>query len=264
MNRVLLCCLLCAPCGATEPKMQVRALPAGQTTIDVVTRTFGSRPALFCNLHDDENTSVEAAMEVLKQAPGRLVQLKHTGERIISVTVDDQVYRFDPNRIFTAAGVRKTLEDQSSWNPAAQQAVFGFGQALIDLYGLNPQSPTPIQVVVALHNNSEARYAASSYAKGQEYAQEASRVFLDPESDPDDFFFVTDPRLFEAIQDRGFNVVLQNNAAATDDGSLSVYCGQHEIPYVNVEAQHGHLEAQIAMIEALVEVLESLEMLPPA
>jgi hypothetical protein len=34
----------------------------------------------------------------------------------------------------------------------------------------------------------------------------------------------------------------------TDDGSLSVYCGKLGIPYVNVEAQHGHLVRQLKML----------------
>jgi hypothetical protein len=34
----------------------------------------------------------------------------------------------------------------------------------------------------------------------------------------------------------------------TDDGSLSVYCAQLGIPYVNVEAQHGHIWRQLYML----------------
>ena len=126
---------------------------------------------------------------------------------------------------------------------------------MIDLYQL-PR----VQAVVALHNNTPERYGANSYAPGQEYAQDAAAVHLVPGSDLDDFFFVTEHGIYQALVELGFNVVLQNNAAVTDDGSLSVYCGQHRIPYVNVEAQHGHLRQQIDMLTSLFTVLDKLDL----
>ena len=55
-----------------------------------------------------------------------------------------------------------------------------------------------------------------------------------------EFYFITTARLYGLLTPTGFNVILQNNAKATDDGSLSVYFGQRNIEYVNIEAQHGH------------------------
>jgi D-alanyl-D-alanine dipeptidase len=51
------------------------------------------------------------------------------------------------------------------------------------------------------------------------------------------------------------NVVLQDNRQVTDDGSLSVYCGKWGIPYVNVEAQHEHLEQQLQMLKVLLRII---------
>ncbi|MDR0289129.1 MAG: hypothetical protein LBH78_03695 [Rickettsiales bacterium] len=48
---------------------------------------------------------------------------------------------------------------------------------------------------------------------------------------------------------------MQNNKAVEDDGSLSVYAGENNIRYSNVEAEHGHLEQQIDMLSALHSVL---------
>ena len=45
----------------------------------------------------------------------------------------------------------------------------------------------------------------------------------------------------------------------TDDGSLSVYCGMKKIPYINVEAQRGHLQEQIAMLKELQNLLPSYQ-----
>src|SRR5262249_55000455 len=104
--------------------------------------------------------------------------------------------------------------------------------------------------------NTEAHYSALSYAKGGAFASDASDVFIKDGSDLDDFFFVTETAVFDALRRRGYNVVLQDNRRVTDDGSLSVYCGRSGVRYVNVEAQQGHLEQQVAMILALQEVLE--------
>ncbi|WP_225538204.1 hypothetical protein [Wolbachia endosymbiont of Mansonella perstans] len=48
---------------------------------------------------------------------------------------------------------------------------------------------------------------------------------------------------------------MQSNKMVEDDGSLSVYAGENDIRYSNVEAEHGHLEQQIDMLSALHSVL---------
>ena len=112
---------------------------------------------------------------------------------------------------------------------------------------------------MALHNNSAGQYSATSYLPGQELASYAADIHLQQEKDPDDFFFVTEQSLFEALSAHEFNVVLQDNRSVTDDGSLSVYCGQQSIPYVNVEAQYDHQEEQQKMIEALLDILSTAD-----
>ncbi len=101
-------------------------------------------------------------------------------------------------------------------------------------------------------------YSALSYTVGEKYANDAEDVFIRDGSDPDDFFFVTERVVFDAIKRRGHNVVLQDNRRVTDDGSLSVYCGKANVRYVNVEAEHGHLKEQTQMILDLTTILETL------
>jgi hypothetical protein len=43
-------------------------------------------------------------------------------------------------------------------------------------------------------------------------------------------------------------VLIQNPTEVKDDGSLSVYCAQKNIPYVNVEAKEGETEFQYKML----------------
>lgn len=60
--------------------------------------------------------------------------------------------------------------------------------------------------------------------------------------------FVTDHKILHALIVGQYNVVLQANETMTDDGSLSVYCAKLGIPYVNVEAQYGHIWLQMYML----------------
>jgi hypothetical protein len=83
---------------------------------------------------------------------------------------------------------------------------------------------------------------------GEEYADEAQAVYKGCVRDKDDFYFVTDYQILDKLCIGQYHVVMQDNAMMTDDGSLSVYCGRLGIPYVNVEAQHGHLFRQMKML----------------
>jgi hypothetical protein len=156
--------------------------------------------------------------------------------------------------VFTDAGRARTLTALSRNTPEARAALEALADSVLAVY-----AETDPAVVVTLHNNTDARYSARSYAAGGDYAADAEAVMIHDGSDPDDFFFVTDRALYDALVARGFNAVLQDNAAATDDGSLSVWAAQNGRPYVNVEAQHGHRGVQEEMIRALAEVLAAGE-----
>lgn len=232
-----------------------RTLRLGETAVDVVVSERPGSRHLFCNLHDDENTSVEAGLAALRRSGGRLVELRHEGERHVSFRLGGEAYVVDPNRIFTDEGARKTLAKLSRSTIKAERAVDQFARDLLSAYAIDRAD-----VVIALHNNTEEHYSALSYAKGAELASDAAAVFIKDGSDPDDFFFVTERRVFDALRQRGYNVVLQDNSKVTDDGSLSVYCGRLGARYINVEAQHGHCEQQAAMLAALQDVLEELDL----
>ena len=211
---------------------------------------FETYPLNALNLHDDEGTSVEAALAVLRERGGRVVELAHSGERNVTFTAGGQTYTADPNRMFTDAGRARTLAALSTDDRAGREALEAFADRVLALY-----SEVPPAVVVTLHNNTEGGYSAVSYGRGGEYEADAAAVTVHEGTDPDDFFFVTDRELYDLLVEAGFNAVLQDNDAATDDGSLSVWAARERAAYVNVEAQRGHLAEQTRMIAALVDVL---------
>ena len=231
----------------------LRPLRLGEATVDVVISEQPGSKHVFCNLHDDENTAVEAGLVALRRFGGRLVELQHGGRRDITFRLDGETFAVNPNRIFTTAGVRQTLAKRSRHTTEAEHAVEQFARDLLSIYAIERAD-----VVIALHNSTEGRYSALSYEKGGELASDAAAVFIKDGSDPDDFFFVTERAVFDALRRRRYNVVLQDNRRVTDDGSLSVYCGRAGVRYINVEAQHGHREQQVAMLAALRDVLEEL------
>jgi len=227
------------------------ALGDDAVTVRVHTMPGGEGARLNAlNLHDDEETSVEAAKAVVGAHGGRVVELVHSGERNVTFGVGGRTYQADPNRMFTEAGRRRTLASLSQADDVAEAALEAFADSVLALY----TAVEPV-VVVTLHNNTDENYSARSYAAGAEYATDAAAVTIHPGTDADDFFFVTDRAIYDALVARGFNAVLQDNDAATDDGSLSVWAARHGVPYVNVEAQHGHTEAQSRMLEVLREVI---------
>jgi hypothetical protein len=223
----------------------------GDREVRVLEHSCGEGGFTIFNMHDDEDTAVEASLEVIRKYGGRLIELRHNGERLISFRLGTESYRVDPNRIFTDSGLRKTLENYSTYSRPAFDEVNDFASALLSDFGLDNTG-----LIVTAHNNGKDEYSAESYLAGAAYENDASQVFIAEGSDPDDFFFVTGISVFEKLKEAGFNVVLQNNQTVTDDGSLSVLAGRKGIPYINCEAEKGHLEEQIRMLEAVVEIGE--------
>ena len=152
--------------------------------------------------------------------------------------------KFDPNRMFTDQGAKLTLEKHASFSERAFREVRRFAAEVLTICRFDELS-----LVVTIHNNGDQGYSAESYINGAEYETDALKVHLESGLDPDDFFFVTEESLFDYFKAKRFNVVLQHNAEVSDDGSLSVLAGWRGIPYINVEAEHGHLQKHLEILQ---------------
>lgn len=247
--------VLLSSCAEKSYEIAERRVPVaiGDDVVEVVIHQSENPGLTYVNLHDDENTAVEAALAILREHGGRLIELQHTGERNVAFSLRDTSYAFDPNRMFTAVGVDTTLSRQSILTEAAHAAVTNFADSVLSLIAFDELS-----TIITVHNNTDERYSARSYMEEGPYARDARFVHIAAGSDADDFFFVTTQELYDDLRDAGFNVVMQDNAVVTDDGSLSVLAGQTGIPYVNAEAQHGHFEEQQRMLAHLDEYLADL------
>jgi len=208
------------------------------------------------NVHDDEDTSVAAGRLVLAQTGGRLIELVHGGKRHVAFGLNGATFRFDPNRIYSEAGIRASLTRQGAWSEAAHLVVRRFASQYLERFGLDREP-----VIIALHNTMRGTYSVRSHLPGAAHASAASAVHVSERRDQFDFFYVTDARFFEWLQQRDFNVVLQDNARVPDDGSLSVYFARQGVPYVNIEAQEGCLDTQVGMVWAAYEMVAELGVL---
>jgi hypothetical protein len=264
-------------CGAVENQIITSQLKIGDTLINVTKEIFPSPSTksrhgasssaasdsqiqyAFLNLHENENTSVVASRSFLYKNGGSLVKFSHGSSRIISFYLKSVKYSFDPNRIFTTEGIIDTLKQYGPYSTAAVDEVTQFATSLLNIYEFTSQT-----VVLALHNNA-GTYGANSYLPGGSYENDASAVYIEPKTNPSDFYYVVDPLYFDWFADHGYNVVLQNNETVTNDGSLSYYCGLEGKSYINFEsmAEYSSFGAQVViqldMLYAVKEMLEGEE-----
>jgi len=227
-----------------QPSVSTELHMVGDKTIELRVTDYGAGH-VYVALHQNEATSVAAAKAVLIDQGGVLIELIHGGSRRVHFTLGGVAYDFDPNRIFSASGIRATLGAQHSAD--VERAVNDLAQTIV-------RSLPRSSLIVALHNNTDGRYSAVSYTLGGSYAADASAVTIRDGQDTDNFYFTTDSRWYTLLSNTPYNVVLQS-PSARDDGSLSVYAASANVPYVNVEAEHGATNAQISMLRSLLSSL---------
>lgn len=204
----------------------------------VIIHTEGTGGQFYVHLHQNESTALDAARAVMKAQGGRLLTLQHAGGRNIVFHYQGQRYEFDPNRIFTDAGIKKTMTQFGAYSLPAHHLVRQFAGKII--------AKIPAQEkIIALHNNNG--YSIRNYLPGQDMEGDVSAINLLPHQYFRNFFVVTQPEEYLRLKNLGFNEVLQSTTVS-DDGSLSVFLSRHN--YVNVEAGYDQLQAQIKMIRS--------------
>jgi len=206
----------------------------------IQTHFCDSTELAFVNLHDDENTSMEAGLQLFDK--GKIIELRHTGKRLLSFSVQKRLYQVDPNRIFTNRGIYLSMKQHSHFDSIGFRVVVQFRDSIL-------KQITPSFIIVALHNNKNG-YSIRSYQKGGIYSKDAELVATNSNISPRNFFLVTQFSHFLILRSLKQNVVLQSKDAK-DDGSLSIWAQRSKIAYINVEAADGHLKEQQMMLAVL-------------
>ena len=222
----------------------------GDKTISLKVIQYGQLVNTCCiNLHDNEATAVQAAHAVLEQTGGILIKIENKSQRIISFPFKGVLYSFDPNRIFSRAGIGLTLKAKGKINPLAIIEVEKFAKHLLQLI------PDSIACIIALHNNTDGDFSVKSYQPGGNRQNDARQVYADNWQDIDDIALTTDEILFNKMSAMGYNSILQDNLKVYKDGSLSVYYGELNKRYVNIETQFGKTAQYKEMLAKLLYFL---------
>ena len=190
----------------------------------------------FIHLHQNETTALRAAKTVIYHEGGSVLTLVHSGGRNVVFSLHHKKYEFDPNRIFTDVGIKKTLRQFGSYSPEAHLEVKKLGYKIKMLL--------PKGKIIAVHNNES--YSLKNYLPGHDLADDARALNVNTHRHYRNFYLVTKEKDYCRLKKMKFNSIWQA-LHATDDGSLSVYLASSH--YINVEAGYDQLAAQIKMLK---------------
>jgi hypothetical protein len=234
---------------ATE---KIIAHKLGDKTISFKVIQYGEIVNTCCvNVHDDEVTSVRAARALLEQQGGILIKIENQAQRNVNFPFKGVMYSFDPNRIFSRTGIGLTLRvSKGKINPLAITEVEKFATHLLELI------PDSVSCLIALHNNTNGDFSVKTYQPGGKRQTDAKQVYADSWQDIDDIALTTDETIYTKMAAFGYNSILQDNENVYKDGSLSVYYGERNRRYINIETQHGKTAQYGEMLSKLLYILD--------
>jgi len=197
----------------------------------------------YLRVHGNEETAREALEAHMETHPGSAF-ITTSKTRMVEIAGG----QIDPNRMFSRVGAAKSFKAQNpSWSEADLTRALDWLDAERPKL-LEALLPLKGGVMIAVHNNG------SGYSVETE-APISQAVSLPRRDQPHEFFLATDHADYKLIAAGPYNVVLQNDAAGEDDGSLSRLYAKLGIRYVNLEVAHGKLDVQKQMLEWLVTTL---------
>lgn len=218
--------------------------------ITLVKYSYKPNGVRFLVVHDNEDTGVKAGFDYIRWSGGELIDSQYGGVRDYTFTHMDDPYRIDPNAIYTETGVKTRLKKSAYSSGEVEKYILDAGKQIVNFY-----DPKSTGYFLTLHNNGDGGFGISSYLPGYDLASTADSVHINFEMDGDDLLLVTEPRLFTSLKKANVNVILQSKFAE-NDGSLSVYAMINNIPYINVEVQHGHQQQNLELIEIAIAALK--------
>ena len=235
-----------------SPRTTTISYKIGDRVILIKLFQYGDNPDPFMlNLHDVETTSVLAARRWLELNGGLLIKFENNNQRTISFPLRGVPYSFDPNRMFSRKGITATLKDQGGYiSDAAIEEIEKFAARVLQLVPENPSC------IISLHNNGNGNFSVTSYLPGNDREKDARLVYADPRQDIDDIFLTTDSLLYSQLAAKKYNSIWQDNVNVHQDGSLSVYCGEKGIRYLNCETQHGKTALYFEMLKVATGYME--------
>ena len=138
----------------------------GKTNITIKTTKLGrGGNVLLFNMHEDESVSVKAVLAIKTDLIGSLLEIQHNGKRLITFSnLQNQLRKFDPNRMFSETGIRKTLKkyNGSSFSNNDVQLVQGFANYILKKF-IYENKENKLDLLVALHNNTDGSFSINCF-----------------------------------------------------------------------------------------------------
>ncbi|GAC21422.1 hypothetical protein GARC_4480 [Paraglaciecola arctica BSs20135] len=223
--------------------------------------------------HENENVANEYVSQQILERGGIFVILRQEGKRLLRLEIKPFEVKIDPNRIFTKKGRRKNIIRH---NPKLRTNTYVFHRAmrlsaaLAKLIVSTMGGTETSRSWVAIHNNTHGYLGDNKQGIGNismvQYQQKLAKgagfilAVSKKYGDEDDLFFVTEQQDFNAMEQSGWNAVLQHPQVVTDPsedyGSLSLFAQKSGIRYINIEAERStsnfgenHLVEQQQMLD---------------
>jgi hypothetical protein len=249
--------------------------------LEVIGQASTSPNLAFFAPHENENVANDYVTQQILERSGVFVILRQYGKRLIRFDIEPFEVEIDPNRIFTEQGRRHNIIKH---NPTLRTNTYVFHRAMRLSAGLaklivsNLGGTESSRTWLAIHNNTQGYSGDNKQGMGNisilQYQQKLANgatfimAVTQQHGDEDDLFFVTEQQDFNALQQSGWNAVLQHPQVvkdpAEDDGSLSVYAQKLGIRYINIEAERStnnfgenHLVEQQQMLDYILNRLLS-------
>jgi len=250
---ICLISLLAGADRANSVSKETRTLHLGEEKVWVDIYKKPGTDIILLNLHDNENTAPQAGKIFLEKHGGRLIELRHGRGREVVVRLKGKLHRFDPNRMFSTAGLRKSLKYFRNNRDDVFAIAAGFRDSLIDIMAVRPG-----MLVISLHNNTPDKMSIKDFAPEEWYGQDIREIFINPERDPDNFFVVTKMHHFTALELRGYNVALKAHNPV-DRGMVIDYIDHLGAVCVTIETEQDKLAVQEEMLEVLWRIIKDEE-----
>lgn len=253
---------------AGEFSKTTKTLMLGETAVKINVYENKNNDITFFAPHYNERPGAELTKKIIREKGGRLIEIESSDAngnplRNLKFQFQNESYNVDPNRIYTVNG-RKC----SNFPKQINEIITKFAADLLKI--IIPAEHNKHGPIVAIHNNQDvdekdlsARnrdLTAKAFVKSGAFDSQSQGVYLsNVETDEDNFIFLSNPAFLSYFAEKDFNVVIQKPAnqlfsenCQIDDGSLSVYFGQKNVSYINLEAdiKNGNFR-QKQMLEAV-------------
>ena len=113
---------------------------------------------MLVSLHDDENTAADVAREYISQNGGTLVELRHGRGRNVIIRRGANRARFDPNRMFSLGGLRKSLNHFADLTNDNVKIGTAFSKSVVEFIEVQAHD-----IIVAIHNNTEGKLTIDDF-----------------------------------------------------------------------------------------------------